>query len=592
MRKIFTILIFVCSFAYASCGLDENSQNKDDTNEVVDDGNGDYTNYTDINGTKISDKNNAVGLVYDADTKKGIAGVPVSDGFSFTVTDENGVYQMSANRYCRLIYITIPSEYEVTTKENSSIPLFYSTTTFNRNKMNRNDFALKKLPDVQNDWTLVAVGDPQCKNANQQSRYLTETISDIKRKINSNLSSGKYKNAYALTLGDIVNDTPNMFPAMEASMSDLKVIQDAKERTVPFFQCIGNHDHNTAYSTAYESLNTYMQHFGPVDYSFNRGKVHIIVMDNVLVNENKGNTWKYDAGLTDLQWKWLQDDIKLVKNKEDKMVIFACHIPFRAGTASGGSSVNLNKHYSDVLTALTEFKEAHIMIGHTHYTQNYIHTNYKCKGGLPIYEHIHCAASGAWWSGNLSTTGSPNGFSFYEITGNTMKNWVACGTNLEDNNAQMRVYSGNDIYGSNVGEGANAVHKTFSWTDGGYRDNSTKLSGQTQLKDCLIATIWNDDDKNWDVKLEYLGNTYQMQRVTNAIVDMCVCAWHKNNLNKSTSVWFKPTKSVWYVKVPGLDPSTSKGWTVKATQTIPGSGTVNVYTCSDKLQTDYSGFAH
>ena len=52
--------------------------------------------------------------------------------------DENGVYQMKANRYCRTIYITIPAEYQVPLKEDSSIPLFYSTTDFNRKKMNRN----------------------------------------------------------------------------------------------------------------------------------------------------------------------------------------------------------------------------------------------------------------------------------------------------------------------------------------------------------------------------------------------------------------------------------------------------------------------
>ncbi|MBR0291405.1 MAG: hypothetical protein IJQ79_04645, partial [Bacteroidales bacterium] len=37
---------------------------------------------------------NGVGLVRDASTGKGIPGVPVSDGYKFTVTDENGVYQM------------------------------------------------------------------------------------------------------------------------------------------------------------------------------------------------------------------------------------------------------------------------------------------------------------------------------------------------------------------------------------------------------------------------------------------------------------------------------------------------------------------
>ena len=46
-----------------------------------------------LNGTRIDKKNNLFGLVKDSRTGKGIAGVPVTDGYTFTVTDRNGVYQ-------------------------------------------------------------------------------------------------------------------------------------------------------------------------------------------------------------------------------------------------------------------------------------------------------------------------------------------------------------------------------------------------------------------------------------------------------------------------------------------------------------------
>ena len=104
---------------------------------------------------------------------------------------------------------------------------------------------------------------------------------------------------------------------------------------------IGNHDHNaTRPESDYEATTDFVANFGPTDYSFNRGDVHIISMDNVVGINSTGSTWKYNAGFSDLQYAWLQQDIALVPEKDRKMVFICCHIPFRGGATSGGSSVN------------------------------------------------------------------------------------------------------------------------------------------------------------------------------------------------------------------------------------------------------------
>lgn len=51
-----------------------------------------------INGTEIDKSNTLIGLISDRTTKKGIPGVPVTDGYTFTVTDENGVYQFKGQQ--------------------------------------------------------------------------------------------------------------------------------------------------------------------------------------------------------------------------------------------------------------------------------------------------------------------------------------------------------------------------------------------------------------------------------------------------------------------------------------------------------------
>lgn len=121
-----------------------------------------------------------VGQISDATTGKGIAGVPVTDGYTFTTTDADGNYRLVANRYCRNVYYVTPANYKVALDPSSKLPLFYSTSTIQRYKENRNDFKLEPLPAVEENFTLVAIGDPQCKTDDDVTRWETETIPDIK----------------------------------------------------------------------------------------------------------------------------------------------------------------------------------------------------------------------------------------------------------------------------------------------------------------------------------------------------------------------------------------------------------------------------
>ena len=51
-----------------------------------------------VDGVRIRPESDSYGIVRNAATGKGIAGVPVTDGYSFTVTDSRGVYQMKRSK--------------------------------------------------------------------------------------------------------------------------------------------------------------------------------------------------------------------------------------------------------------------------------------------------------------------------------------------------------------------------------------------------------------------------------------------------------------------------------------------------------------
>lgn len=535
-----------------------------------------------INGTKISEKANAAGLIKDSRTGKGIPDVPVTDGYTYTVTDENGVYQMSANRYCRHIYYSLPSGYKTVLDRSSHRPLFYSVSAFNYKQYNRNDFILEKNHESDERFTYIAIADPQCRNNSEVKRYVSETLADIVKTVSSAQTEGRYLNAYAMTLGDIVHDTPDMWIAMRESMSNVNL---ESGYYLPIYQTIGNHDHDAKESTQYKAVGNFVTNFGPTDYSFNIGNVHIISMNNIICKTSSGKTWSYNAGLTSTQLKWLQEDISNVQDKGNKMVILNVHVPFRNGAVSGGGAVNNDKYHKDVLSLLAQFKEAHIMAGHRHFTQNWVHKNYICKGGLPIYEHIHGAACGSFWSCNSNLDGSPNGYSIYEIDGSTMKNWVAKATNKEVD-FQMRVFDGNQNYTGDKGY-------VYTWYSGGTGGSSNiAAKGFSQLSGCFVASIWNSDDTYWKVEVFQNGvKLGDMKRVPDGVLsNACATSFYFNQLSKNSKDFcISESSHYWYFKPESGLPSNEENWEIRATQKIPGGNVQNIYT-SNVLQKNYEGF--
>lgn len=533
---------------------------------------------TEINGTTILETNNLVGLISDSSTGKGIPGVVVSDGYSVVQTDANGVYQFKGSRYAMSVFISTPAEYQIPL-DATNTPSFFKVGII-KNSVNRNDFTLTPLAESEENFTLLAIGDPQCSNQKEADRYRTETLTDIKMTLASNQASGRFKNAYAVTLGDIVNDTPELWNTMRSTMENVELSGNGY---LPIFQCIGNHDHDAKTSSDEAAVGNFMNNYGPTDYSFNRGKVHIVVMDNVVCKTTNNKTWDYDAGFSKSQYNWLRADLDAVEDKENKMVILCCHIPFRAGSTSGGSNVNKDKYYAETLELLTQFNEAHIMIGHTHYPQNYIHEKYVAKGGLPIYEHVHGGACGGWWSSNMNVDGAPNGYSLYEIEGNHMKNWVTKSTGF-DEKFQMKVYNGNQTWSGTKGY-------TYNW----YQDSkggsgNISYTGRSYLRNCFVVSLWNDDNTNWKVEFTHNGQTVPMTRTIQSVMDAAAVSYFFNECGKNTTSWTKALLHYWYLPAPdGKDPSEMTGWTITATQTIPGSGVQNVYT-SGSFQLDYTGF--
>lgn len=326
------------------------------------------------------------GKVVNSETGGPIKGSVISDGFLTTISDERGEFRFKTYSGASHVFISVPAEYEI--PMNDGLPKIFEKIDTDKDSV-KIDFNLKPLKNgIEKEFTLIAVADPQVRNSSQLKRLDNETIVDIKNTIND------YDNVYGLTLGDLAFDSLNFINNIKQSFITTNI---------PFFNTIGNHDFSTAVYDPVEGSKEFVSHFGPLDYSFNRGKAHIIVMNNVF---NYGVT-SYNWGFSVEQINWLKSDLKHVS--KDKMVIVCVHIPVLPSSTM--------ERKTEFLEAITGYNEVHILSGHWHANSNYINSN------LNVYEHLTGAASGMWWGSTINKCGAPNGYGVYEIRENKMKNW-------------------------------------------------------------------------------------------------------------------------------------------------------------------------
>ena len=485
-----------------------------------------------INNTTIVDSTSLYGVIKD---EKGtpVKDVVVSDGFSAVVTDQNGVYQIVRDKRAKFVFYSTPSNFEINVDEKNN-PLFYSPIQ-TVERWIRKDFTLTSQP-VEQKFTLLCIADPQCRNIQEVSRFKNETIPDI------NMLSPSLTRPYAITLGDIVFDAPELWSEMKKSMSS---------QSVSFFQVIGNHDHLETAPNAEKSAENFRNFFGPTDYSFNRGKTHVVAIDNVIYTGKQ----EYSGGITKAQLEWLKQDLAHVP--ADQMVIMTAHIPFRSG--------GVNDHqafYNEILQLLSRFSSAYIMTGHTHYADKYTHS----VNGKKIDEFIHGAACGAWWNSNVCADGTPNGYGVFEIENGALVNEYYKATNY-DKSHQIRAYDAAQTFG--------ATNK-FTYLFGA--PQNLNLTGDGWI----VANIWNASD-DWTIELFQDGVSLgEMQQVSTR--DYWATYYHMEQLGKAVGSTFDKTGKHFYKgKLNGIP-------AIANFEIVAKNKFGQIFRCN-RLQTDFTGIA-
>lgn len=344
-----------------------------------------------------------------------LSGVVVTDGFLFTQTDAEGIYRLDSDLdKSRFVYLSLPAAYEVATTR--GIPDQFYRELQKGKEVNEHHFTLAPRKQTGDAFIYLAISDPQTINSEQMKRFSEETVPDLRQTVERYAG----KPVYAMALGDISWDRMDLYDDYKEAVSKVGI---------PMFSVIGNHDHDLRYpalsnqQVREESYaeRIYEDHFGPYNYSFNVGKVHIVTLKDIDYYKEK----KYDERFGRQQLEWLQKDLSYVE--PGTLVFINVHAPV-FNTTDGGRG---NADDAERLREIVAPYRVHIFAGHTHFYENNPVTP-------DLYEHNIAAACGAWWAGHVNRCGAPNGYLVVEVDGDQLT-WFYKATG-RDANYQFRLY--------------------------------------------------------------------------------------------------------------------------------------------------------
>ena len=469
----------------------------------------------------------------------GIGGVAVSDGVEVVTTDKDGIYQLASRKYHKYVFISIPSGYEV--PRNGILPGFHQQLTKASNVAERVDFSLNAAGS-QDSHTMLLFGDMHlARRTNDRNQFLS-----FVRDVNSFVTDNPGKKIYALTLGDMTWDL--YWITNNYSYKDY--LNDANQiKGLSVFHTIGNHDHSMYYMGDFDTVREYKETIAPTYYSFNVGKVHYIVLDDVectnatATTDANGNACyerSYNASLVSDELSWLQKDLALVS--KDTPLVLTMHIQLQ-----GATGTTALKNLSALKNIIKPYSQTHVFTAHTHTVFN--HDNLSSDH---YFEHNSGAVCGTWWWTGQETPGihigqdgSPGGYMVLNVSG-TDFSWQFKATG-KDIRHQFRTYDRNKIYLSNA-----------DWIPNADSDHAKLFKpgiwGTQSTGNEVYVNVWNYDP-SWTVSITEGGTALPVTKV-NLKDPLHLISYTAHRLNKNTSIGFETNTNY---------------HTFKATATVPNS---------------------
>jgi hypothetical protein len=352
--------------------------------------------FHDRNGTGVRDTD-----------EDGIKGVCVSNGRDIVRTDDRGHYRIPVVED-DILFVIKPSGW-MTPTDTENLPRFYYIHKPSGSPKLKFpgisptgplptsvDFPLRKRSEPDK-FRIVLFGDPQPRNQ-QEIDFIAHDVVEELIGVDA---------AFGLSLGDEMFNDLSLFDSLNKTVATIGL---------PWYNVLGNHDTNQDAADDTYSAETFKRVYGPSYYAFDYGKVHFLILDNVVWEGAAKKT--YYGGLGEKQMAFVKNDLALVP--KDHLVVVSMHIP-----------ITSMKDREALYRLLEDRPHAFSISAHTHY-QKVLHLEEKdgWKGKDPHHHLNHATVCGSWWAGATDergiphatmSDGAPNGYSFIEFDGNKYK---------------------------------------------------------------------------------------------------------------------------------------------------------------------------
>jgi hypothetical protein len=381
------------------------------------------TVFLDANGNGLRDRG-----------ERGLAGVLVSNGGEVVATDREGRWSLPLAPG-QTVFVIKPAGYAFPRRADGlpdfwrhhhpegSPPLAYGGIAPTGALPASIDFALVESGD-ESRVRLALVADPQ--------PFTREDVEHFRRGTMPGLA-GEDGITLGLLLGDLVHDDLALYEPLVAAL---------REVDFPWFALPGNHDLDLDAADDGGSLDSYRARFGPDTYALQVGRVHVLMLDNVIARFGEGGFEGYVGGLRADQFAFIANWLRYVPR--DALVLVAGHIPVHLH----GERETFRIADRDRLFELLEGHAVALLSGHAHHQAIVWHGEASGRRGEPAMEWIVGAASGSFWGGvpdaegiphALMADGTPRGYGLLDIDGTTpLPTWRAAGRARE---AVMRVHA-------------------------------------------------------------------------------------------------------------------------------------------------------
>lgn len=427
----------------------------------------------------------------------------VSDGVNFTQTDDSGAYSLASDKMLGYVFVILPRGYEA--PADGGQPRFWkSFATEDPAVVEQCDFTLVRRDN--DNHIMVATADWHMADRLSDIEQFNTTFAPDLRKFAANASVPVYE----LALGDLTWDSF----WYTSSWYFPQWLDLTASSPVPVFTVIGNHDYDYKASgpTAdFDGTKAYRKYLGPLYYSMNIGKIHYIILNDLICRNNgtiEGRA--VEEAVTPEQIEWLKKDLEFVDKTTP--IVLAAHAPFHRINYTKEQTWQVKPvvtNAEEVLGLLSEWNEVYILGGHRHVhnhinlsQQKFPYAKYK------MIEHTIPSLGGSLWSTrrfvsfDINTDGMTPCYKVYEMNGDKVS-WY-CKPIGEEENFQFRAYDMNsvrDFWTTDQGmitflnkNDKNAVKysETYGWqTLYGNLDDNT-----------VLINVWGGDPWMDDMKVE------------------------------------------------------------------------------------------